>query len=810
MARLIHERDEALEREKATAEVLRVISSSPGALEPVFEAMLENAARICEAKFGVLFRFDGEKYEFAAEIGTPRPLAEFVRQRGPFIPAPITKLHHVMRTKQVSHTADYAADAPDSPPVRLGGARSTVDVPMLRDGMLMGAISIYRQEVRPFTETQIALLQNFANQAVIAIESTRLLNELRQSLEQQTATGEILASISGSMTDAKPVFDAIVRNLLRLFGTRFAVVQVLHDGIIHMPAADGQPGFERLVDRYPRPLDAVTVGGQAMLTKQIVQFSPIIGNPEAPAATQEFARDFGFNSVIFAPMARGENVFGAIGVAQHEPRAFEDKQIALIKSFADQAVIAIENARLFDEVQKRTEDLSESLQQQTATADVLKTISRSTFDLQAVLDALVGSAAKLCDAESAFIFRLDGSAYHLAASHGFSDEYRQYIMRHPIEPGRNTLVGRAALEARTIHLPDCMADPEYAWSESQKIGGYRTMLGVPLLREGIPMGVMALTRSSVRPFSDKQIELVSIFADQAVIAIENVRLFESVEARTRELTKSLEDLRAAQDRLVQTQKLASLGQLTAGIAHEIKNPLNFVNNFSGLSVELLDELQEAVASGTFDDKRRSEIAELADTLRGNLDKIAQHGKRADSIVKNMLLHSREGSGERRSVDVNALVEESLNLAYHGARAEKQSFSITLERSFDPDAGEADVFPQEITRVLLNMIANGFYAATTRQGAADDSGYDPILTASTRSLGDTVEIKIRDNGIGVPPDVREKMFTPFFTTKPAGEGTGLGLSISHDIIVKQHSGSIEVDTELGQFTEFRIILPRTIA
>jgi two-component system NtrC family sensor kinase len=810
MARLIHERDEALEREKATAEVLRVISSSPGALEPVFEAMLENAARICEAKFGVLFRFDGEKYEFAAEIGTPRPLAEFVRQRGPFIPAPITKLHHVMRTKQVSHTADYAADAPDSPPVRLGGARSTVDVPMLRDGMLMGAISIYRQEVRPFTETQIALLQNFANQAVIAIESTRLLNELRQSLEQQTATGEILASISGSMTDAKPVFDAIVRNLLRLFGTRFAVVQVLHDGIIHMPAADGQPGFERLVDRYPRPLDAVTVGGQAMLTKQIVQFSPIIGNPEAPAATQEFARDFGFNSVIFAPMARGENVFGAIGVAQHEPRAFEDKQIALIKSFADQAVIAIENARLFDEVQKRTEDLSESLQQQTATADVLKTISRSTFDLQAVLDALVGSAAKLCDAESAFIFRLDGSAYHLAASHGFSDEYRQYIMRHPIEPGRNTLVGRAALEARTIHLPDCMADPEYAWSESQKIGGYRTMLGVPLLREGIPMGVMALTRSSVRPFSDKQIELVSIFADQAVIAIENVRLFESVEARTRELTKSLEDLRAAQDRLVQTQKLASLGQLTAGIAHEIKNPLNFVNNFSGLSVELLDELQEAVASGTFDDKRRSEIAELADTLRGNLDKIAQHGKRADSIVKNMLLHSREGSGERRSVDVNALVEESLNLAYHGARAEKQSFSITLERSFDPDAGEADVFPQEITRVLLNMIANGFYAATTRQGAADDSGYDPILTASTRSLGDTVEIKIRDNGIGVPPDVREKMFNPFFTTKPAGEGTGLGLSISHDIIVKQHSGSIEVDTELGQFTEFRIILPRTIA
>jgi signal transduction histidine kinase len=632
--------------------------------------------------------------------------------------------------------------------------------------------------------------------------------ERDEALARENAIGEILSSISGSMTDAKPVFDAIVRNLLRLFGTRYAVVQVLHDGIIHMPAADGQPGFERLVDRYPRPIDASTVGGQAMLTKQIVQFSPIIGNPEAPAATQEFARDFGFNSVIFAPMARGENVFGAIGVAQHEPRAFEDKQIALIKSFADQAVIAIENARLFDEVQKRTEDLSESLQQQTATADVLKTISRSTFDLQAVLDALVGSAAKLCDAESAFIFRLDGSAYHLAASHGFSDEYRQYIMRHPIEPGRNTLVGRAALEARTIHLPDCMADPEYAWSESQKIGGYRTMLGVPLLREGIPMGVMALTRSSVRPFSDKQIELVTTFADQAVIAIENVRLFESVEARTRELTKSLEDLRTAQDRLVQTEKLASLGQLTAGIAHEIKNPLNFVNNFSSVSVELIDELRQVLGSVHLDSKVRTEISEIADTLQGNLDKVVLHGKRADAIVKNMLLHSRQGSGEHRPIDVNALVEESLNLAYHGARAEKPSFEITLERSFDSAAGQADVFPQEITRALLNLISNGFYAATKRKAEANDGNYEPTLAAATKDLGNSVEIRIRDNGTGIPPEVKEKLFNPFFTTKPPGEGTGLGLSISHDIIVKQHAGSIEVDTEPGAFTEIRIVIPRT--
>jgi len=287
-------------------------------------------------------------------------------------------------------------------------------------------------------------------------------------------------------------------------------------------------------------------------------------------------------------------------------------------------------------------------------------------------------------------------------------------------------------------------------------------------------------------------------------------LFESVEARTRELAKSLEDLRTTQDRLVQTQKLASLGQLTAGIAHEIKNPLNFVNNFSGVSVELIDELRQALAGTNLDSKLQAEIGEIADTLQGNLDKVVQHGKRADAIVKNMLLHSREGSGEHRPVDINALVEESLNLAYHGARAEKQSFNITMERSLDPAAGQADVFPQDVTRVLLNLISNGFYAATKRRAGADGDGYEPTLVASTRSLGDRVEIRIRDNGTGIPPEVKEKMFNPFFTTKPAGEGTGLGLSISHDIIVKQHGGSIDVETMPGEFTEFRIILPRNVA
>jgi signal transduction histidine kinase len=332
---------------------------------------------------------------------------------------------------------------------------------------------------------------------------------------------------------------------------------------------------------------------------------------------------------------------------------------------------------------------------------------------------------------------------------------------------------------------------------------------VPLTRDGAVEGVLSLTRPDPGAFTARQVELVQTFADQAVIAIENARLFGQVQERTRELSLSLDELRTAQDRLVQTEKLASLGQLTAGIAHEIKNPLNFVNNFSALSAELIDELNDVLKPASLDDKMREEIDELTHMLKGNLEKVVQHGKRADSIVKNMLLHSREGSGEHRPVDINAIVEESLNLAYHGARAEKSGFNITLRRDLDPAAGMIDLYPQEITRVFLNLIGNGFYAATKRKESGE-VGFEPTLSATTKNLGNQVEIRIRDNGTGIPLEVKEKMFNPFFTTKPAGEGTGLGLSMSHDIVVKQHGGKIDVATEPNVFTEFIITLPRTAA
>jgi signal transduction histidine kinase len=280
-----------------------------------------------------------------------------------------------------------------------------------------------------------------------------------------------------------------------------------------------------------------------------------------------------------------------------------------------------------------------------------------------------------------------------------------------------------------------------------------------------------------------------------------------VQTRTKELAQTIENLRSAQDRLIQSEKLASLGQLTAGIAHEIKNPLNFVNNFAGMSRELLDELQELIAKAEPDEKLKEEIDELTGLIEGNLEKIVQHGKRADSIVKNMLLHSRQGSDEHRPVDLNALLEESLNLAYHGARAERPGFNITLMKDLDPSVGEVDLYPQEFNRVLLNLISNGFYASAKRKAASGDANFEPTLAASTRNLGDRVQIKIRDNGAGIPPDVEAKIFNPFFTTKPAGEGTGLGLSLSYDIVVKQHRGEIDVATSIGEFAEFTVTIPR---
>ena len=495
----------------------------------------------------------------------------------------------------------------------------------------------------------------------------------------------------------------------------------------------------------------------------------------------------------------------AVGDPMKKPRR---TKTGIKRRRAPKAVIASENTRLLNELRQRTDDLSESQQRQTAMSEVLGIISSSPEDIQPVFQAIVESAARLCEAENASLYRTENDCARHEASHGRVAPVAVGETR-PLSLG--SMSGHVIINRKTVHFADALAvAASMLWDNQAAIErqGIRTVLGVPLMRGEIALGAIVLRRTTVRPFSEKQIELIENFAAQAVIAIDNTRLLNELRQRTADLSKSLEDLRTAQDRLVQTEKFASLGQLTAGIAHEIKNPLNFVNNFSEVSVELIDELRVTLHNVKADDKTSADITELTDTLRSNLRRIVQRGKRADSIVRNMLLHSRGGSGERRRVVINDVVEESLNLAYHGARVEKRGFNITLNKSFDPAAGEVELLPQEIARVLLNLISNGFYAVSKRKEQMKTEAYEPTLTAATRNLGDSVEIRIRDNGSGIPPEVKDKMFNPFFTTKPPGEGTGLGLSISYDIIVNQHAGSIEVDTQPGEFTEFRITLPRT--
>ena len=455
----------------------------------------------------------------------------------------------------------------------------------------------------------------------------------------------------------------------------------------------------------------------------------------------------------------------------------------------------IENARLFNETK-------EALERQTATADILKVIASSPSDVQPVFAAIAASSNQLLGGFSTAVFRFIDDMAHLAAFTP-TNPAADAVLQSTFPRGVADFTPFAlALRGEVTQIPDIEITAEPEIREIARARGYRSMLFTPLMGSGTPIGLISVTRTEPGTFAEQHVQLSQTFADQAVIAIENTRLFNEVQDRTRELAKSLDDLRAAQDRLIQTEKLASLGQLTAGIAHEIKNPLNFVNNFAALSSELTDELNATLASLPLTDDVRAEVDELTGLLKDNLGKVVQHGRRADSIVKNMLLHSREGTGEHRETDINALVEESLDLAYHGARAEKPQFDVTVKRELDPKAGTAELLPQEITRVLLNLISNGFYALARR-----GDGFDPMLSATTRDRGTEVEIRIRDNGTGIPPDVKEKMFNPFFTTKPAGEGTGLGLSLSHDIIVKQHGGTIDVATEPGAFTEFTIQLPR---
>jgi two-component system, NtrC family, sensor kinase len=761
--RLLNELRVSLGQQTATADVLKVISRSTFDLQTVLDTLVESAARLCEAESAHIFRRTETGYALAACRGYSREYEEYMRSRR-LAPGRDSLVGRIALEGRMVHIPDILEDSEYNQPeaAKLGRWRTMIGVPLLREGTPMGALTLTRSAVRPFTDKQIELLTTFADQAVIAIENVRLFDEvqartreLSDALEQQTATSEVLQVISSSPGELNPVFNAVLENAIRLCEAKFGVLYRYDGNLFHPEALVGVP--QALVEFHQRRGAFQAVPGtplhQLWQTRNVVHTTDDAGGPSASA------RLGGARSHLAVPMFKDDALVGSIIIYRQEVRPFTDKQIALVTSFANQAVIAIENVRLLNE-------LRQSLQQQTAMADVLKIISRSTFDLKSVLNTLVESAARLCEADMAVLGRPKGATYYFDATYGTSPEFNEFVANHPAQIGRGTVAGRTLLGRSIFHVPDVLADPEYSYGEGQKIGGYRTLLGVPLMREGIPIGVIMLSRNTVRPFTDKQIELVAIFADQAVIAIENVRLFHEIQDKSRQLAEASE----------------RKSQFLASMSHELRTPLNAIIGLTEMMVT------NAARFGT---------EKALEPLR----RVNAAGLHLLSLINEVLDLSKIEAGKLElnpePVNLARLIDEVIGTA--GQLAEKNQNRLVVDAQENLGALNAD--SMRLKQILFNLLSNA--CKFTKEGEVT------LRVGKVADERDWVELAVADTGIGLTAEQQAKLFQEFtqadsLTARRYG-GTGLGLALSRKL-ARMMGGDVTVTSEPGKGSVFTVRLP----